>query len=211
MKQRIGSSIIALAVIFALTACGSEPEIVHIGGAPTTGTVQRPWGTVQTFPEVRKAEPPSDADVQFTRDMVIHHEQAVVLSNIVLKHENADGRIRAAARFIAMDQEREIKAMNAWLKAWKKAKPRDDHNASAHAGMPGMVTPEQIEAFAGMKLKAAQAEFLRLMIFHHEGAIAMAQDVIAEGNNAFTLSVARHMIREQSQEIKYMKLLIDDF
>ena len=50
----------ALAVL-ALSACGTQPQQVALGGtkaadtARERGTVERPWGTVKTFPRLQKA------------------------------------------------------------------------------------------------------------------------------------------------------------
>ena len=56
-----------------------------------------------------------NADVDFSRSMIKHHEGAIAMARIELKH-GKDAEIRAMAEKIIKDQEKEIADFNAWLK-----------------------------------------------------------------------------------------------
>lgn len=56
-----------------------------------------------------------NADVDFVRSMVKHHEGAITMAKVQLKH-GKDPEIRAMAEKIIKDQEKEIADFNAWLK-----------------------------------------------------------------------------------------------
>jgi uncharacterized protein (DUF305 family) len=56
-----------------------------------------------------------NADVDFARSMVKHHEGAITMAKVQLKHGKAP-EIRGMAEKIIKDQEREIADFNSWLK-----------------------------------------------------------------------------------------------
>ncbi len=143
----------------------------------------------------------SAADVMFAQMMIPHHQQAVDLGEIA---ENGDAgpEVLALARKIAKDQTHEIEHMQAWLQA-AGASEHMDHDMA----MDGMLTQAQLD-----ELKAAKgAEFDRLflegMIAHHEGAIAMAQDVV-DSKNPDVAELAASIIKTQTEEIEYMRELL---
>lgn len=59
--------------------------------------------------------PTGDADVDFVRGMIPHHQGAVDMAKIVLEH-GKDPDIRKMAQDVIAAQEREIKFMQDWLK-----------------------------------------------------------------------------------------------
>ena len=56
-----------------------------------------------------------------------------------------------------------------------------------------------------LKANAFDREFIRQMIPHHEGALAMAKDALAKGSNEEIKSLARQIVEAQEAEITQMK------
>ena len=68
-----------------------------------------------------KVEYSGDADIDFVRAMIPHHQAAVDMAKLVIVH-GKDTEIRALAEEIIASQEKEIDLMEAWLKAQEAVK-----------------------------------------------------------------------------------------
>jgi uncharacterized protein (DUF305 family) len=73
--------------------------------------------------------------------------------------------------------------------------------------MPGMATEGQLKQLRAARGKAFDTLFLKLMITHHDGAIAMATEVKAQGNNIQVEEMADDVIAQQTSEISRMRAL----
>jgi uncharacterized protein (DUF305 family) len=158
---------------------------------------------------------PSGIDVHFAGMMIVHHAQAVQLSRALIAKPGVPERIRLIAEFIVRDQQREIDETNAWLAAWGErpvdaaapdlSREHGGEDAAAH----GMLTEAQLHELDRAEGGHAAAIFLRLMIEHHQGAIAMSRSLLdGGGRNAYTHGMAKHVIREQTAENDAMRALL---
>src|SRR3989475_5647509 len=153
-----------LAGLYSLTVCAQQADqqradrgtpVVVQPGAPGQPTHTLPLSTRATLP------PSSPADVQFMQGMIMHHAQAVEMTALIKSHtENKDLRLLGAR--ISRSQSDEIKFMQRWLAARGErasmatpGMPGMNMSREPMALMPGMLTPEQMEALR----KAKGAEF----------------------------------------------------
>jgi uncharacterized protein (DUF305 family) len=170
-------------------------------------------------PSTRAVLPPrSQADVVFMQGMIMHHSQAVEMTALIASHtENKD--LRSLGARISSSQSDEINFMRRWLAARgepvSKAKPEMpgmDMSREMMALMPGMLTPEQMEALR----KAKGAEFDRLfltgMIQHHDGALIMVKDLFdtaGAGQEADLFNFATDADNSQRAEIRIMQGMLE--
>ncbi|EGD57001.1 DUF305 domain-containing protein [Gordonia neofelifaecis] len=146
----------------------------------------------------------NEADVMFAQMMLPHHEQALVMSDIILAKPGIPAQVTALAKQIKDAQGPEIAQLQSWLKEWgAPAQAPMDHE------MDGMLSEEDLT-----KLRAAQGTdaaklYLSQMIEHHEGAVDMAKDEIADGKNPDAIEMARSIVDSQQKEIDEMKAMLN--
>jgi uncharacterized protein (DUF305 family) len=202
----------AAAVLFL---CGS-PVLSESGvpliqpGAP--GEAGRTITAAQSAALARSESHPADA--QFVSDMIVHHAQALDMVEL-LKVRTRRQDMRLLGQRIAISQRDEIEMMRMWLLRRGEALPDSNaHNlngAHAHAAMPSMLTPEQMNALAAANGLAFDRLFLQGMIRHHQGALDMVRELRKTSGAAeepalfdFTASV----VADQSAEIARMQDMV---
>jgi uncharacterized protein (DUF305 family) len=189
----------------------TKPVVVQ-PGAPGKPSTTLPPSTRATLP------PRSQADVEFMQGMIMHHSQAVEMTALIVSHtENKELRLLGAR--ISSSQSDEIRFMRRWLATRgesvpmaKPDMPGMDMSREPMALMPGMLTPEQMEALR----KAKGAEFDRLfltgMIQHHNGALIMVKDLFdtaGAGQDADLFNFATDVDSGQRAEIRIMQGMLE--
>lgn len=146
---------------------------------------------------------PNSADLGYARMMIVHHAQALEMTELVPGRAKSQ-RVRRLAERIAAAQKPEIGAMRGWLKS-HGADEKGAGGEHEHTAMPGMATSAQLKQLRAAEGAAFDELFLKLMITHHEGAISMATDVKAQGNNILIEEMADDVIAQQTSEIVRMR------
>ena len=189
----------------------ATPVVVQ-PGAPGKPSRTLPPSTRATLP------PRSHADVEFMQGMIMHHAQAVEMTALIASHTE-NKVLRSLGAKISSSQSDEIKFMQRWLAARgepismaTQGMPGMDMPRQPMALMPGMLTPEQMEALR----KARGAEFERLflngMIQHHNGALIMVKDLFdtaGAGQDAELFNFATDVDTGQRAEIRIMQNMLE--
>ncbi|MGV3714041.1 MAG: DUF305 domain-containing protein [Pseudolysinimonas sp.] len=149
----------------------------------------------------------NNADETFAMGMIAHHEQAIEMADLLLAKEGVDERVINLALDIKDAQGPEIEQMNGWLDAWGIAMPGSDMGGMDH-GSGGMMSAEDMAALEAASGADASRLFLEQMIQHHRGAIDMAQQELADGENPDALALAQGIVDAQTAEIARMQELL---
>jgi uncharacterized protein (DUF305 family) len=160
------------------------------------------------------------ADVRFMQGMIGHHAQALVMSALI-PERTTRADIRALGQRIEVSQKDEIKLMQQWLRDRGQSVP--DPNAHEHQMnmpgmamsdtlMPGMLTVDQLAELGKAHGSDFDKLFLKDMIQHHEGALAMVATLLGttgSGQEPEVFRFAAEVDADQRAEIARMSALLD--
>ena len=216
-REWLRATIIALTVVAAGGCASAEPDGPRIVQPGAPGEQSREL-SLEELQEIDYSQY-SEADVEFMQGMMLHHVQALQMTRMVPARSGRED-IPLLARRIDLSQEAEIEQMRQWLEERGEPVPsllaeHDHGDVTVPDGelMPGMLTPEQL-----LELQRADGEdfdrrFLESMIFHHEGAVTMVEDLFGTegGGTDIAVSVfANHVVADQTIEIGRMQRILDE-
>lgn len=197
----------------------AKPVVVQ-PGAPGKPTRVLPSTTKGKLPPI------AQADVQFMQGMIVHHAQAVEMTALIESHTE-DKDVRSLGARISHSQAEEIRFMKRWLRS--RGQPIEGamhdmshmrHENMSHEGMgheamgmmPGMLTPEQMEALRQARGAEFDHLFLTGMIQHHGGALTMVKDLFdaaGAGQDAELFNFATDVDSGQRAEIRIMQGMLE--
>ena len=147
-------------------------------------------------------------DVMFAQMMIPHHEQAIELSDIALDPTvEAGSAVAELAAQIKAEQDPEILQMTELLASWGEPLTPDD-GMDHGSMMEGILSVEELDQLATLRGTEFDLAWARAMIAHHEGAVKMAQDVLASGKHPEVNALASAIIESQQAEIEELKTIV---
>ncbi|SDJ40700.1 DUF305 domain-containing protein [Streptomyces indicus] len=201
---------VALAGALLLGACDSgggedEAKSGDRGGASVIAPGKPGEKSEKISPEEAKKraedDTPNSADFTYAQMMIVHHRQALEMTELAPKQAKS-GAVKKLAERIHAAQGPEIEAMEAWVK--NNGGPRETEGHDHHT-MPGMASGPQMKNLKAAKGAAFDELFLKLMITHHQGAITMAEELLSGGNNIQLEEMAADVMAQQASEVDRMR------
>lgn len=186
-----------LTVALALSACGS-------GDDGSSGSI----GGMSHGPSIStSATAPTDqwGDVMFAQMMILHHQQAIEMADLALGKGSASSAVMDLARQVKGAQDPEIQIMNGWLREWGASAPT---SSMGHGGTGGMMSDNDMKMLADADGSTFDRMWLTMMIQHHGGAVAMAEDVLKTTADTDVKTLAQAIIEGQNKEIATMRGLL---
>ena len=144
------------------------------------------------------------ADVDFLQGMIMHHEQAVLMSSYAKSRTNSKNINDLAGRIDA-SQKDEIDFMQSWLS------DRDEKTMGMMKMMKGMATDYQLEQLRDSVGVEFDRQFLQLMINHHDGAVEMVKELRDYRGSAYEPVLNQFvsdLVNDQGVEIERMNSLL---
>jgi uncharacterized protein (DUF305 family) len=139
-------------------------------------------------------------DVAFITDMTAHHEGAIDMAKLA-QSKGEHPEIQQLADDIVAAQEGEISVM--------KAIRSDMHNMgehdAGHMGMDEHAMGMDMDMTALENAKPFDKALIDAMVPHHQGAIAMAKELLKKGEQPALRKMAEDIIGAQTEEIAQMK------
>lgn len=174
----------------------------------------------------------TQADVDFMQGMIIHHAQAVVMSDWAASH-GARSNLQLLCKRIALSQRDEITMMQHWLQDRHLAVPDPLHMLHDEAGpvhdmsgmgmpgmdmgdhpmmMKGMLTAAEMHQLDAARDTAFDRLYLTGMIKHHEGALDMVAKLFTTpgaGQQSEIFAFATDVDASQRAEIARMEAILN--
>jgi uncharacterized protein (DUF305 family) len=197
--------IIALAAVCLIEASAAAQTVIVQPGAPGQPTKILAPDTRVSLPLISKK------DIEFMQGMIMHHEQAVVMTDLIeSRTDNKDISLIGAR--ISKSQTDEMTFMKRWLELRGESTQMPSHDRHADKMlMPGMLTQIQMGALKRAKGKEFDRLFLQGMIQHHKGALIMVKELFdssGAGQDAELFNFATDVDSGQRAEIKSMETLL---
>jgi uncharacterized protein (DUF305 family) len=226
LRLLLAGSLAAAVFCCAAAAQQADPKPVVVQpGAPGMPSRTLPSSSRAVLP------PLAAADIEFMQGMIMHHAQAVEMTALIDSHTQ-NKELRALGARISSSQTDEIKFMKRWLAARGQEVPAEmaempgmdmshenshampdayKNPHSAMALMPGMLTPQQMEALRKANGARFDHLFLAGMIQHHNGALIMVKDLFnsaGAGQDAEIFDFATDADNTQRAEIRIMESML---
>ena len=218
-KKLLKNFIILSALIYSQQIISSdlsrEPQIIQPGapGKPSKVLDAKEATNIANTSYIK-------ADVDFLQGMIVHHEQAIFMSEMADERTNNKSILDLAKRIDA-SQKDEINFMESWLNDRNefngtqidKHNNHNGHKLHKHVSMVGMASPKQLKDLSTSDSTNFDRLFLQLMINHHDGALEMVEELKKYPGNTYDPILnefVSDLINDQGVEIERMNNLLTD-
>jgi uncharacterized protein (DUF305 family) len=175
----------------------------------------------------------TEADAEFMAGMIHHHAQALQMTALI-PGRSASAGVRQMGLRMEISQRDEIRLMQDWLDergleyadvVLEKGPMQGTmgHDMAAMGGnamdgglmaMPGMLSPDQMEALRTAEGDTFDQFFLEYMIQHHTGALVMVEalfDTPGAGQDSKVFQFATDVDADQRAEMDRMRMLLAQY
>ena len=192
--KSFGLALLALLVAVAVSACGDS-------GSPVRPPQTSDRVVITGAPAGFNAD-----DVTFVSATAASYRQTSALTDQAFER-SSDPRLVAVAADVAATQRPDLETMKVFLVQWDSSsggQAQDDQGAVA----PGTVDDTTMARLESLRGKDFDALWLRAMIDHQQGALALARAEVAKGVNVDAVATAKRLLGTYQTQIARMQQLL---
>ena len=191
----IGGMVVGVLVVSLFSSATPFRSMMWGGNYPNNQTSSRTAGMANSI------------DRHFIEQMIPHHDGAIAMAKLALA-KATHPEIKTLSGAIIEAQEREIRDMQDWYRAWFGKDVPKGTVSMMNGGMMsqgGMHMGGQEDMQALENAADFDRAFIEQMIPHHQLAIMMAQMLESGSDRPEMLTLADNIIESQAKEIKDMQ------
>lgn len=155
------------------------------------------------------AQNTGNVNLDFILEMIPHHEGGINMAKAIIKYGTNED-VKKIAQNIVTSQEAQIPLMQQLKVKFEKEPLSTKEDSQNYIKDYDEIKSTMFKEMESVPLTGTSDEtFLRQMIYHHEGAIAMSKNILKYTQNAKLKSLAENIVTTQSQGVDEMKNLLE--
>ncbi|MGG7179397.1 DUF305 domain-containing protein [Clostridium paraputrificum] len=149
-----------------------------------------------------------NVNLDFVVEMIPHHEGGINMAKAIIKY-GSNPAVKKIAENIVTSQEAQIPIMMELKSKFEKEPPSNKESSESYIKKYNEIKDNMFKEMEGVKITDnVDVNFLQQMIYHHEGAIAMAKDILGYTKDPDIKKLAENIVSTQSKGVQEMKSLL---
>lgn len=149
-----------------------------------------------------------NVNLDFVLEMTPHHEGGINMAKAIVKY-GSNPKVKKIAENIITSQEAEIPIMKKLKAKFEKEKTSKKEDSEKYLAEYNEVKDKMFKEMKNVEITDnVDANFLQQMIYHHEGAIGMAKNILKYTEDPELRKIAENIVTSQSKGIEEMKSLL---
>lgn len=149
-----------------------------------------------------------NVNLDFVLEIIPHHEGGINMAKAIVKY-GSNPEVKKIAENIITSQEAQITIMKQLKAKFEKEKPSSKADSEEYLEEYNKVKDKMFKEMQGVEItNNVDANFLQEMIYHHEGAIGMAKDILKYTKDPELRKLAENIVTTQSKGVEEMKALL---
>ena len=152
-----------------------------------------------------------NVNLDFVLEMIPHHEGGINMAKAIVKY-GSNPEVKKIAENIITSQEAQVPIMKQLKAKFEKEKPSSKADSEEYLEEYNKVKDKMFKEMQGVEItNNVDANFLQEMIYHHEGAIGMAKDILKYTKDPELRKLAENIVTTQSKGVEEMTALLKKF